>query len=283
MLIKRYLRCYGGRFTITMIPGDGIGKELCDVVKNVFHAINVPIDWEISPLSKKNSSPQILTQTMKSLYRNKIAIKGVLFTSLDGDNRSLNVAIRKDVDCYASVIPVKAHNSYKTRHPSSEIDFTIIRENTEGEYTGLEHSPIPGEIVESLKVTTKEGSERICRFAFDWALKNGREKVTFVHKANIMKLTDGLFLSTFRRIFSEEYSHSNLIINDMIVDNCSMQLVSNPSQFDVMLCPNLYGNIISNIGAGLLGSAGLIPGYSMGDEYAIFEPVFIFFITNNLI
>lgn len=279
MLIKRFLRCYGNRFTISMIPGDGIGGELCEAVKKIFKAANVPIDWEILPLSKDNCSPQVIKQTMQSIHRNKIAIKGVLFTSLKDNNESLNVAIRKDVDCYASVIPVKAHASYKTRHPSDDIDFTIIRENTEGEYTGLEHSPIPGEIVESLKVTTKEGSERICRFAFDWAIRNNRKKVTFVHKANIMKLTDGLFLDTFRRIFTEEYSHSSLTINDMIVDNTSMQLVSNPRQFDVMLCPNLYGNIISNIGAGLLGSAGLIPGYSMGDEYAIFEPVSLSFIN----
>ncbi len=145
----------------------------------------------------------------------------------------------------------------------------VIRENTEGEYSGLEHQPTPG-IVESLKVITKEKSERITQFAFDYARRNGRKKVTCVHKANIMKMTDGLFLRTFEEIAAK---NDGIQADSMIVDNAAMQLVSKPAQFDVIVTPNLYGNILSNIGAGLLGSAGLIPGYNIGHQYALFEPV----------
>ncbi|KAG8767667.1 isocitrate dehydrogenase (NAD(+)) idh1 [Ceratobasidium sp. 428] len=176
--------------------------------------------------------------------------------------------MRQQLDIYASVVLCKSIRGFPTRH--NNVDFAIIRENTEGEYAGLEHQSYPG-VVENLKVTTRTKSERIIRFAFDFALKNGRKKVTCVHKANIMKLGDGLFLNTFRQV-AEEYKSSGIQFNDMIVDNTSMQLVAKPGQFDVMVMPNLYGAIISNIGAALVGGPGIVPGCNVGREYALFEP-----------
>ncbi|KDN47478.1 hypothetical protein RSAG8_03618, partial [Rhizoctonia solani AG-8 WAC10335] len=211
---------YGGVYTVTLIPGDGIGAEITDSVKEIF------------------------------------------------EHNSWNVAMRQQLDIYASVVLCKSIRGFPTRH--NNVDFAIIRENTEGEYAGLEHQSYPG-VIESLKVTTRKKSERIVRFAFDFALKNNRKKVTCVHKANIMKLGDGLFLNTFRQV-AEEYQSSGIEFNDMIVDNTSMQLVAKPSQFDVMVMPNLYGAIVSNIGAALVGGPGIVPGCNVGREYALFEP-----------
>ncbi|KAG9093438.1 isocitrate dehydrogenase (NAD(+)) idh1 [Ceratobasidium sp. UAMH 11750] len=206
---------------------------------------------------------------MESLKRNKVGLKGILYTPIDrSGHNSWNVAMRQQLDIYASVVLCKSIRGFPTRHAG--VDFAIIRENTEGEYAGLEHQSYPG-VVENLKVTTRAKSERIIRFAFDFALKNGRKKVTCVHKANIMKLGDGLFLNTFRQV-AEEYKSSGIEFNDMIVDNTSMQLVAKPGQFDVMVMPNLYGAIISNIGAALVGGPGIVPGCNVGREYALFEP-----------
>ena len=194
---------------------------------------------------------------------------GIFFTPIEtGSHNSWNVAMRQQLDIYASLVICKTLPGYPTRH--KDVDFAIIRENTEGEYSGLEHQSYPG-VVESLKVSTRAKAERICRFAFDFALKNGRKKVTCVHKANIMKLGDGLFLNTFRAV-AKEYESSGITSNDMIVDNTSMQLVSKPQQFDVMVMPNLYGNIVSNIGAALVGGPGIVPGCNIGREYALYEP-----------
>ena len=188
---------------------------------------------------------------------------GIFFTPIEtGSHNSWNVAMRQQLDIYASLVICKTLPGYPTRH--KDVDFAIIRENTEGEYSGLEHQSYPG-VVESLKVSTRAKAERICRFAFDFALKNGRKKVTCVHKANIMKLGDGLFLNTFRAV-AKEYESSGITSNDMIVDNTSMQLVSKPQQFDVMVMPNLYGNIVSNIGAALVGGPGIVPGCNIGSS-----------------
>lgn len=267
---------YGLRYTVTLIPGDGIGKELASSVKSVFAAARVPVDFEEVNLSGHSlegnfKGPPESLSTFKaaidSLKRNKIGLKGILFTPPTGPQTSINVAIRQELDIYANVIQIKSFPGCSSRH--SNIDLVVIRENTEGEYSGLEHQPIPG-VVESLKVITREKSEKIIQFAFDYARLMGRKKVTCVHKANIMKLTDGLFL----RVFEEIASRNTFIqAENMIVDNAAMQLVSKPQQFDVVVTPNLYGNILSNIGAGLVGSAGLIPGYNIGRDYAIFEPV----------
>ncbi|KAB5592080.1 Isocitrate dehydrogenase (NAD+) [Ceratobasidium theobromae] len=264
---------YGGVYTVTLIPGDGIGAEITDSVKEVFEHVNAPIEWEQYDVSGLSSAGESLfKQAMESLKRNKVGLKGILYTPIDrSGHNSWNVAMRQQLDIYASVVLCKSIRGFPTRH--SGVDFAIIRENTEGEYAGLEHQSYPG-VVESLKVTTRAKSERIIRFAFDFALKNNRKasgKVTCVHKANIMKLGDGLFLNTFRRV-AEEYRSSGIESNDMIVDNTSMQLVAKPGQFDVMVMPNLYGAIVSNIGAALVGGPGIVPGCNVGREYALFEP-----------
>ncbi|KAI9023775.1 isocitrate dehydrogenase, NAD-dependent [Phycomyces nitens] len=261
---------YGGKYTVTLIPGDGIGQEIAASLKDVFKAANVPVEFEQYDVSGLTSSDEALFQeSLASLRRNKIGIKGVMFTptSMLG-HKSFNVTMRKDLDMYASLSLCKNVPGVPSR--LSNVDIAIIRENTEGEYSGLEHQSVPG-VVESLKIITRAKTERIARFAFDFALKNNRKKVTIVHKANIMKLADGLFLRTCREV-AEEYKHHGIAYNDMIVDNTAMQLVSRPQQFDVMVMPNLYGNIVSNVGAGLIGSPGLIPGCNIGSEYAIFEP-----------
>ncbi|ORZ14427.1 mitochondrial NAD-dependent isocitrate dehydrogenase subunit 1 precursor [Lobosporangium transversale] len=260
----------GGRYTVTLIPGDGIGQETASAVKTIFKAANVPVDWEQFDVSGYTSADDTtFKQSVESLRRNKVGLKGILYTPVSSlGHSSFNVTIRKDLDMYASLVLCKNIPGYPTRHEG--VDFAIIRENTEGEYSGLEHQSYPG-VVESLKVITRTKSERIARFAFDFALRNGRKKVTCIHKANIMKLADGLFLKTCREV-SKEYASSGIKFEDMIVDNASMQLVSKPQQFDVMVMPNLYGNIVSNVGAGLVGGPGIVPGCNIGREYAMFEP-----------
>ncbi|KAL5636453.1 hypothetical protein ACGC1H_000422 [Rhizoctonia solani] len=261
---------YGGVYTVTLIPGDGIGAEITDSVKEIFEHVNAPIEWEQYDVSGLSSAGEnLFKEAMESLKRNRVGLKGILYTPIDrSGHNSWNVAMRQQLDIYASVVLCKSIRGFPTRH--NNVDFAIIRENTEGEYAGLEHQSYPG-VVESLKVTTRNKSERIVRFAFDFALKNNRKKVTCVHKANIMKLGDGLFLNTFRQV-AEEYKSSGIQFNDMIVDNTSMQLVAKPGQFDVMVMPNLYGAIVSNIGAALVGGPGIVPGCNVGREYALFEP-----------
>jgi isocitrate dehydrogenase (NAD+) len=192
---------------------------------------------------------------------------GILYTPVErSGHQSFNVALRQELDIYASVVLIKNMPGYITRH--SNVDMCIIRENTEGEYSGLEHQSVPG-VVESLKIVTRMKSERISKFAFSFATANQRKKVTVIHKANIMKLADGLFRNTFLEVAKD---YPQLEVNDMIVDNASMQAVSRPQQFDVLVMPNLYGSILSNIGAALVGGPGIVPGCNMGREYAVFEP-----------
>lgn len=192
---------------------------------------------------------------------------GILHTPVErSGHQSFNVALRQELDIYASIVLIKNIPGYKTRH--DDVDLCIIRENTEGEYSGLEHQSVPG-VVESLKIITRAKSERIAKFAFSFALANHRKKVTCIHKANIMKLADGLFRDTFHKIAQD---YPTLEVNDMIVDNASMQAVSRPQQFDVMVMPNLYGGILSNVGAALVGGPGIVPGCNMGRDVAVFEP-----------
>ncbi|KAJ3278611.1 isocitrate dehydrogenase (NAD(+)) idh1 [Borealophlyctis nickersoniae] len=263
---------YGGTNTVTLIPGDGVGLEMATAVKTIFKAAGVPIEWEQFDLSKYDPSKDqgMLKQAMDSIKRNKVALKGILYTPVQTLGHStLNGFLRRELDVFASISLIKnMPGNWPTRHKN--VDFAIVRENTEGEYSGLEHSPVPG-VVESLKVVTKEKTERIAKYAFDFALKNGRKKVTAIHKANIMKRGDGLFLSTCRDV-SKLYESAGIKFDDMIVDNASMQLVSKPHQFDVIVCGNLYGNILSNVGAALVGGPGVVPGANLGHEYAIFEP-----------
>ncbi|KAI8817705.1 uncharacterized protein EV422DRAFT_212987 [Fimicolochytrium jonesii] len=262
---------YGGQHTITLIPGDGIGMEMATAVKTIFGAAEVPIEWEQFDLSGYTKKDEVLLkQAMDSIRRNKVALKGILYTPVSRlGHSSLNVFLRKDLDIFASTSIIQnLPGSWPTRHKN--VNFTIIRENTEGEYSGLEHTPVPG-VVESLKVVTRAKTERIAKYAFDFALKNGRKKVTAIHKANIMKLGDGLFLNTCREV-AKQYESYGIEFKDMIVDNASMQLVSKPSQFDVIVCGNLYGNILSNVGAAIVGGPGLVPGANFGTHYAVFEP-----------
>ncbi|KAI1399608.1 isocitrate dehydrogenase subunit 1 [Hypoxylon fuscum] len=263
---------YGGKYTVTLLPGDGIGAEVAESVKTVFKADSVPIDWEQVDVSGVESgSPgsleEMFRESVASLKRNKLGLKGILHTPISrSGHQSFNVAMRQELDIYASISLIKNIPGYNTRHKN--VDLCIIRENTEGEYSGLEHQSVPG-VVESLKIITRAKSERIAKFAFSFALANNRKKVTCIHKANIMKLADGLFRSTFQKTAAE---YPTLETNDMIVDNASMQCVSRPQQFDVMVMPNLYGGILSNIGAALVGGPGIVPGCNMGRDVAVFEP-----------
>ncbi|EIT72794.1 isocitrate dehydrogenase, gamma subunit [Aspergillus oryzae 3.042] len=262
---------YGGKYTVTLIPGDGIGAEVAESVKTIFKADNVPIEWEqvdVSGVDAGNKhSEELFKESIASLRRNKLGLKGILFTPVErSGHQSFNVALRQELYIFASIVLIKNIPGYKTRHEN--VDLCIIRENTEGEYSGLEHQSVQG-VVESLKIITRAKSERISKFAFGFALANNRKKVTCIHKANIMKLADGLFRSTFHKV-AENYP--TLEVNDMIVDNASMQAVSRPQQFDVMVMPNLYGGILSNVGAALVGGPGVVPGCNMGRDVAVFEP-----------
>ncbi|CEJ93791.1 Putative Isocitrate dehydrogenase subunit 1 [[Torrubiella] hemipterigena] len=262
---------YGSKYTVTLIPGDGIGAEVAESVKTIFKADNVPIEWEQVEVSgiEEGGKPAeaAFRESVASLRRNKLGLKGILHTPVSrSGHQSFNVAMRQELDIYASISLIKNIPGYETRH--KDVDLCIIRENTEGEYSGLEHQSVDG-VVESLKIITRAKSERIAKFAFNFALANNRSKVTCIHKANIMKLADGLFRSTFHEVAKE---FPTLEVNDMIVDNASMQAVSRPQQFDVMVMPNLYGGILSNIGAALVGGPGIVPGCNMGRDVAVFEP-----------
>lgn len=262
---------YGRNFTVTLIPGDGIGNETADSVKTIFKQVNVPVNFEqidVSGVPKDGKSGvEQFKEGISSLKRNKVGLKGILHTPLErAGHPSFNVALRKELDIFASIALIKSIPGVETR--MGGIDMALVRENTEGEYSGLEHRP-NNDIVESLKIITAHNSERIGRFALDFAKLNDRKKVTVIHKANIMKQSDGLFRSTIQKLADE---YPGIDVNDMIVDNASMQAVSRPQQFDVLVMPSLYGTILSNIGSGLVGGPGVVPGASIGREYAVFEP-----------
>jgi len=254
--------------TVTMIPGDGVGPELMNSVKTVFKAANVPVEFEelnLSEISQLDDETHF-QNAVDSIRRNGVCLMGhITAGQMEGVTQSTSFKLRTSLDVYANVCRVKNLEGLKTRH--NNLDFIVIREHTEGEYTALEHQPIPG-VVEALKVITREKSQRIAKFAFDFALREGRKKVTCVHKANIMKKGDGMFMRSFYEIAKD---YPMIEANDLIVDNTCMQLVSHPHQFDVMVMPNLYGNIIDNLAAGLVGGAGVVPGEAMSQDFAIFE------------
>ncbi|KAI0214545.1 Isocitrate dehydrogenase [NAD] subunit gamma, mitochondrial [Lamellibrachia satsuma] len=258
-------RKYCGRHMVALLSGDGVGPEILGHVKNVFSFINAPVDFEEVKLSHSTTDAEY-DNAILAVKRNHIAIKGNVDTLFDEPGFKMrNLALRTELDLFANVVWCKSFPGVKTRH--KDIDLVVIRENTEGEYRQLEHETAGG-VVESLKIITEKNSTRIAKYAFEFAKRNGRKKITAVHKANIMKLSDGLFLECCRKV-SEDYP--DIEFEGMIVDNCSMQLVSRPHQFDVMVLPNLYGNIITSIGAGLIGGAGLVAGVNLGDKYAVFE------------
>ena len=258
------------KHTITLIPGDGIGPEIVAATVRVIEASGVDIEWETHILgaqAQEKYGTTIPESTIESIKRNKVALKGPQMTPVGKGFTSVNVGLRKALDLYANVRPIKTLPNVPTRY--SGIDLVIVRENTEGLYSGLEHTVIPG-VVESLKIVTEKATLRICRYAFEYARANGRKKVTCIHKANIMKLSDGLFLECFRKV-AEEYPE--IEADDKIVDNCCMQLVIKPEQFDMLVLENLYGDIVSDLCAGLIGGLGLAPGANIGEQGAVFEAV----------
>ncbi|KAK1803553.1 hypothetical protein P4O66_020975, partial [Electrophorus voltai] len=258
---------YGGRHTVTLIPGDGIGPELLNHVRELFRFSCVPLDFEVVNINSSITSEDDINNAITAIRRNGVALKGNLETNhtLPPSHKSRNNVLRTGLDLYANVMRCQSLPGVQTRHKN--IDIIIIRENTEGEYSSLEHESVPG-VVESLKIITRNNSLRIADYAFQLAREKGRRRVTAVHKANIMKLADGLFLECCREVAS---GYPDIAFDSMIVDNTTMQLVSKPHQFDVMVMPNLYGNVVSNVCAGLVGGPGLVPGANYGRNYAVFE------------
>lgn len=251
---------------VTLLPGDGIGPEMMRHVKTIFKVGGIPVDFEEINLDSMNENIEKVEEAITSIKRNGVALKGNIETREHSKYfKSRNVELRTRLNLYANVVHVKSQPSIKTRH--QDVDLFLIRQNTEGEYSSIEHETVPG-VVECLKVVTQSKSEQIARYAFNFALKNNRKKVSCVHKANIMKVSDGLFLNVAREV-SRDYP--DIEFEDIIIDNCSMQLVSNPWQFDVLLLPNLYGAVLTNIACGLVGGPGLTPGANYGDEFAVFE------------
>jgi isocitrate dehydrogenase (NAD+) len=256
--------------TITLIPGDGIGPEVSSAVVRIIESAGVEVQWEThyagaQALEKFGST--LPEELLESIKRNKVALKGPITTPVGKGFTSVNVGLRKALDLYANVRPVRALPNVPARYP--ELDLVVVRENTEDLYSGVEHVVVPG-VVESIKIITEKASTRIARYAFEFSRREGRKKVTAIHKANIMKLSDGLFLDCFRNVARD---YPEIEADDKIVDNACMQLVMRPEQFDVMLLENLYGDIVSDLCAGLIGGLGLVPGANIGELGAVFEAV----------
>jgi isocitrate dehydrogenase (NAD+) len=257
---------------VTLIPGDGIGPEVADATIRAVNATGVSIDWQRADLNSSiiAKSGQVLPpHVIESLERTHVGLKGPVTTPIGGGFPSVNVALRKHFDLFANVRPVHSLPGLKTRFDDVKIDMVIFRENTEDLYSGLEHEVVK-DVVTSLKVITRVASIKIAEYAFEFARKGGRKQVTAIHKANIMKLSDGLFLRCCREV-SQHYPEIGY--KELIVDNASMQLVMRPQTFDILLLPNLYGDIVSDLAAGLVGGLGVVPGANMGDHIAVFEAV----------
>lgn len=258
------------KHTITLIPGDGIGPEIVAATVRTIEASGVDIEWEthiIGAQALEKYGTTIPESTIDSIKKNKVALKGPLATPIGKGFTSVNVGLRKALDLYANVRPIKALPNVPCRYP--ELDLVIVRENTEDLYAGLEHVVVPG-VVESIKIITEKASTRIAKYAFEYAKAHGRKKVTAMHKANIMKLSDGLFLECFYNVAK---GFPDIPADDKIIDNACMQLVMRPEQFDVMVLENLYGDIVSDLCAGLIGGLGLAPGANIGEQGAVFEAV----------
>jgi isocitrate dehydrogenase (NAD+) len=273
---------------VTLIPGDGVGPEICDAAVRVLEATGVGFDWDVQQAGEnviKEFGTPLPDHVLESIRKNKVAIKGPISTPVGSGFRSVNVALRQALDLYALVRPVKAYKG--ARNLRDDLDFVIVRENTEDIYAGIEFErgtpdcdhlieeisalskkPIKADSGLSIKYLSVSGTERIVQFAFDYARKNGRRKVTLVHKANIMKHTDGLFLAVGRQVAER---NRDVEFEDRIVDNMCMQLVLRPKEYDILCCPNLYGDIISDLGAGMIGGLGLAPGANIGTNGAVFE------------
>ena len=256
--------------TITLLPGDGIGPEISAAVVRIIEAAGVKIAWETHYAGAQalvkfgETLPQ---EVLDSIKRNKVALKGPITTPVGKGFTSVNVGLRKALDLYVNLRPVRALPNVECRYP--ELDLVVVRENTEDLYSGIEHVVVPG-VVESIKIITEKASTRVSKFALEYSRREGRKKVTAIHKANIMKLSDGLFLECF---YNAAKDFPDIEADDKIVDNACMQLVMRPEQFDVMLLENLYGDIISDLCAGLIGGLGLAPGANIGEQGAVFEAV----------
>jgi isocitrate dehydrogenase (NAD+) len=255
---------------VTLIPGDGIGPEVTEAVVRIFKAAGLDIDWErydagVTAFERFNRSLPV--ELLDSIKRNKVALKGPVTTPIAEGMASVNVGLRKSLDLYANLRPVRNLPGIESRYTG--VDLVIVRENTEDLYSGLEHEVVPG-VVESLKIITERASTRIARFAFEHVKATGRSRVTAIHKANIMKLGDGLFLDSTRKVARE---YTDVAYDERIVDAACMQLVLFPERFDVLLLPNLYGDIVSDLCAGLVGGLGVVPGANLGGDCAVFEAV----------
>lgn len=255
---------------VTLIKGDGIGPEITDSVMKIINAAGVAIDWDIqtagADLIETEGTP-LPQRVLDSVKQNKIALKSPVTTPIGKGFRSVNVQLRKELDLYANLRPCYNLPNVKTRY--DKVDIVVVRENTEDLYAGIERQ-VDEDTAESIKIITRKASERIAKFAFDYAIKNNRKEVCVVTKANICKLSDGLFLECARKIAQQ---YPQIKFREILVDNCCMQLVQNPNQFDVLLLPNLYGDIVSDLCAGLIGGLGIAQGANIGEDYAVFEPV----------
>lgn len=255
---------------VTLIPGDGIGPEVSAATLRIIEAAGVQIEWhemQAGAATIEQYGTQLPEHVLDCIRKDGLALKGPLTTPIGTGFASANVALRKKLDLYACLRPVRSIPGVTTPYP--DVDLIVVRENTEGLYSGIEHEVIPG-VVESLKVTTERACLRISEYAFDYARKNGRKRITSVHKANIMKMTDGLFLKC-ARLVGERYPE--IQYDEMIVDATCMRLVQAPEKFDILLCENLYGDIVSDLTAGLVGGLGVVPGANLGEKYAVFEAV----------
>ena len=256
--------------TITLIPGDGIGPEVSKAVQDIIAATGVAITWEPTAARadiERRGMDFMQSGVVESIRKNRIALKGPMATAVASGPPSINVGLRKALDLYANVRPVKNLDGVQARF--RDVDVVLIRENTEDLYAGLEHEVVPG-VVESLKIITERASTRIARFAFEYARKHGRKKIHAIHKANIMKMSDGLFLTSIRAVAKE---FPEIEYKELIIDNACMQMVLNPHQFDMLLLTNLYGDIMSDLAAGLVGGLGVVPSGNIGKGAAIFEAV----------
>jgi isocitrate dehydrogenase (NAD+) len=254
-----------------LIPGDGIGPEISSAVQKIFQTANVPIDWDpvdVTPVKGRDGKMNIPPKCIELMHKNKIGLKGPLATPVGKGHRSLNLALRKEFNLYANVRPCKSIEGFKTLYDG--VDVVTIRENTEGEYSGIEHMIVDG-VVQSIKLITEEASKRVAKYAFEYARSNKRKKITAVHKANIMRMSDGLFLRMCRE---QAENYPDIKFQESYLDTVCLNMVQNPNQYDVLVMPNLYGDILSDLCAGLVGGLGLTPSGNIGEGgSAIFESV----------
>lgn len=260
------------KHTIVLIPGDGIGPEVTAATKRVLEAAGFSADWVELPAGaaavEQGFNDVLPERTLAAIRAHKVALKGPVTTPIGKGFKSVNVQLRQKLNLYASVRPVRSLPGVKTRFEN--VDMVIVRENTEGLYSGIEHEVVPG-VVTSLKVASREACMRIARYAFRYATRRGRKKITVFHKANIMKMSDGLFIDCARKIYEDEYP--NIAYEETIIDAGCMKLVQDPTRFDVLLMENLYGDVVSDLCAGLVGGLGVVPGSNIGEEAAVFEAV----------